>query len=126
MYVQVNTSLNVRNSANGTRIGGLTNKTAVTVVEESNGWSHITTPIDGWVSSQFLVSAQAPSIPNTVGQTKRFKSATTIYGNSNLTGAQYQYKANTSVKIMHNVSASVDKVYVIQTGRVGYVRNNVY
>lgn len=71
-------------------------------------------------------SVSAPSIPNTVGQTKKFKSATTIYSNSNLSGTRYQYKANTSVKILANISSTVDKISVIQTGRVGYVNKNSY
>ena len=57
---------------------------------------------------------------------KRFKEPTTIYENSNLTGKRYGYRANTSVRIMKNISGGVDKIAVIQTGRTGYVRTNCY
>lgn len=77
-------------------------------------------------SSTQVSKPSTPSIPNTVGQKKVFKAATIIYEKSNLSGTKYNYKANTSVKVLQNVSNSVDKVYVILTGRVGYVSNNVY
>lgn len=63
---------------------------------------------------------------NTVGEVKRFASKTYIYLESNLTGVKYTYLANTSVKILENVNSRVDKVYVIQTGRIGYVDIGVY
>lgn len=63
---------------------------------------------------------------STVGQTKTLKTTTTIYSNSNLSGTKYTYKANTTVKILENVSSTVDKVQVVQTGRIGYMKNNYY
>lgn len=66
------------------------------------------------------------SYNNTVGQIKRFKNYTIIYSNSNLTGTKYQYLANTSVKVLENVSNNVDKVQIIQTGRIAFVNNNSY
>lgn len=71
-------------------------------------------------------TSSAPAITNTVGQTKIFRGATVLYSNSNLSGTQYQYKAETRVKILQNVSSSVDRVYVVKTGRKAYCRNNVY
>ena len=122
----VNTSslpLNVRDSANGNIVGSLAKGTKVVVYEESNGWARID---QGWVASSYLTYSEPVSIVNTVGQTKKFTGATKIYSNSNLTGIQYDYKANTSVKILENVSSNIDKIQVIQTGRVGYVSTSVY
>ena len=64
------------------------------------------------------------SIVNTVGQTKKFAGATKIYSNSNLTGTQYDYKANTSVKILENVSSNIDtpcEPYVFPTYSLYYL-----
>lgn len=63
---------------------------------------------------------------STVGQIKKLKSTITIYSNSNLSGTKYTYKANTTVKVLQNVSSTIDKIQVIQTGRIGYVQNNCY
>lgn len=109
-------------------------KTAVVVLENVSSTVDkirvVKTGREGYVNINVYGGTSSPSntsaIPNTVGQTKRFKSATTIYSNSNLSGTQYQYKANTSVKVLANISFTVDKISVIQTGRVGYVNKNVY
>ena len=66
------------------------------------------------------------NIPNTVGQTKKFARNTYMYSNPDLTGIRYDYLKNTSVKILENVSATVDKIYVPATGRTAYVDNSVY
>ena len=125
MYVNTNSAnLNIRNSAGGSIIGSLAKGTQVVVVGTDGDWSHITSPQEGWVSSQYLASSTQTS--NTVGQTKKFISATKIWSNPDLTGTRYDYKANTSVKILQNVSSSVDKVKVIQTGREGYVSTSAY
>jgi len=63
-YVKSNGGLNVRNSANGTRIGGLANGTRVTVDKTSGNWSHITSPVNGWVSSTYLVSSITTNATN--------------------------------------------------------------
>lgn len=127
MYVKVKSTLNVRAGA-GTNykvVGSLSNGAKVTVYAEANGWSKIG---EGqWVSSQYLVSSNPDKVVvSTVGQKRTFKSNTTIYKNSNLTGTTYNYKAGTTVKILQNISSSVDKIYVIQTGRTGYVNTSVY
>lgn len=67
-----------------------------------------------------------PDIKNTVGQIKKLKCPATIYSIPNLTGNKYNYKANTSVKILQNVDSNIDKVKVVQTGRVGFIKNNLY
>lgn len=67
-----------------------------------------------------------PQISSTVGQIKKLKQATIIRSNSNLTGSKYNYKANTSIIILNNISNTIDKVKVKQTGRIGYIKNSYY
>ena len=63
---------------------------------------------------------------STVGQIQKLRQASIIYSNSNLSGSKFNYRANTTIKILENVSNTVDKIKVIQTGRVGYIKNNLY
>ena len=119
--------LNIRKGAGmGNKVVGTLSKNAkVTVYEEKSGWSRIGT--NQWVSSSYLTSnAPKAKVKNTVGQTKTLKGTTTLYETSNLKGKQYTYIANTRVKILQNVNASVDKIYVPKTGRTAYCKNNVY
>ena len=67
-----------------------------------------------------------PQISSTVGQIKKLRQSSIIYSNSNLTGSKYNYRANTTIKILKNVNNSIDKVKVIQTGREGDIKNNCY
>jgi hypothetical protein len=126
----VNTSsanLNVRSSAGGSVVGSLPKGTQVLVYEESNGWSRIGD--NKWVSSSYLSDAQPSSSTTnreTVGQTKKFKNATVLYSNSDLTGTTYNYKANTSCKILENTSTTVDKVNIPATNRTAYVAISAY
>lgn len=71
-------------------------------------------------------TSSSSTVTNTVGQYKRLKNKTYLYSKSNLTGTKYTYLAQTQVKIIRNVSSTVDYVYVVKTGRYAYVRNNVY
>lgn len=124
-YVKVNTSLNVR-SGPGTSynvVGRKYNGDKVTVYKESSNWSNI--GINEWVSSDFLTDSNV-QVPNTVGQYKKLKSTTTLYSNSNLTGIRYTYLKNTKVKILQNVSSTVDRVYISATGRYAYVDNSAF
>ena len=124
-YVKVNTSLNVR-SGPGTGysiVGRKYNGDKVTVYKESSNWSNIGT--NEWVSSDYLTDSNV-QVPNTVGQYKKLKSTTTLYSNSNLTGTKYTYLKNTKVKILQNVSNTVDRVYISATGRYAYVDNSAY
>lgn len=129
-YVKTNTGIgiNVRNSANGTKIGALADRTAVTVAETNGSWSRIISPTNGWVSSDYLVTSYSGStsgIQNTIGQTRKIK-ACYLYSNSNLTGTKYTYKSNTTVMILQNISASIDKVKVNMTGRIAYINTSNY
>lgn len=125
-YVKVNTSLNVRSgpSTNYSIVGRKYNGDKVTVYKESSNWSNI--GINEWVSSDFLTDSNVQPISNTVGQYKKLKSTTTLYSNSNLTGTRYTYLKNTKVKILQNVSNTVDRIYVPATGRYAYVDNSAY
>ncbi len=125
-YVKVNTSLNVR-SGPGTSynvVGRKYNGDKVTVYKENSNWSNI--GINEWVSSDYLTDSNMQSISNTVGQYKKLKSTTTLYSNSNLTGTRYTYLKNTKVKILQNVSSTVDRIYVPATGRYAYVDNSAF
>ena len=126
-YVKVNTSLNVRSgpSTNYSVVGRKYNGDKVTVYKESSNWSNIGT--NEWVSSDYLTDSniQQP-ISNTVGQYKKLKSTTTLYSNSNLTGTRYTYLKNTKVKILQNVSSTVDYIYISATGRYAYVDNSAF
>ena len=65
-------------------------------------------------------------IPNTVGQNRKLVQASIIYQNSNLTGLKFNYKKNTTIVILNNVTSDIDKVRVKQTGRVGYITKKHY
>ena len=125
----VNTSrlnLNVRNAPKGSVIGSLKKGTQVTVAETNSNWSRITSPVSGWVSSDYLSTTYNNSnIVNTVGQTRKTK-ACYLYSNSNLTGTRYTYKANTTVTILENVSSKIDRVRVNVTSRIAYINTSNY
>lgn len=123
-------NLNVRSGA-GTSysiVGKLSKGTTVTVSQVNGSWSYITSPISGWVSNSYLSSTkveQYSTVLNSTGQTRKTK-ACYLYSNSNLTGARYTYKANTTVTILENVSSNVDKVRVNVTGRIAYINTSNY
>ena len=125
-YVKANGGLNVRSTPNGVKVGLLKSGTQVTVYETSENWSRIGN--NEWVCSTYLVERYIgdEQINNTVGQIKKLSRACTLYSNSNLTGTQYQYKANTTITILQNVTANIDRVRVNQTGRIAYIDNSNY
>ena len=65
-------------------------------------------------------------IKNTVGKKKVLKQRCYLYSKKNLTGTKYTYKKNTTVKILKNISSSVDYVQVIATGRKAYIKISNY
>lgn len=125
-YVKANGGLNVRNNPNGVKFGLLQSGTQVTVYETKDNWSRIGN--SEWVCSQYLVERYIgdEQINNTVGQIKKLSRSCILYSNSNLTGTQYQYKANTTITILQNVTANIDRVRVNQTGRIAYIDNSNY
>lgn len=52
-----NSNLNVRNSPNGNKVSSLSKGTHVNVVEVKGDWSKINSPVQGWVSTQYLSSS---------------------------------------------------------------------
>ena len=127
--------LNVRSGA-GTGYGiksTLKKGTKVTVTKTSGVWSYITAPVTGWVSTEYL-SAVKPnsactagtSYKTTVGAYYRLKKATTLYSKSNLSGTQYQYLAQTQIRVLSHISATVDYIYVVKTGRYAYCPVSAY
>ena len=85
---------------------------------ESNGFGKTDR---GWISLNYTsTNIGNSSVVGTSGQTKKLSRASILYSNSNLTGYRYNYKANTTVTVLENVSANVDKV------RVAYINTNNY
>lgn len=126
-YVTARIGLNIRRSPNGTIIGSYKYGTAITILETSGNWSRTNL---GWVSSNYLGSYVSNAIStqtqNTIGITKKLTRASILYSNSNLTGYKYNYRANTTITILQNINANVDRVRVNQTGRIAYINNNNY
>ena len=125
--VNVRTSLNVRRGP-GTGysyVRSLYNGNKVTIYETVNGWYRIGT--NEWVIDDYIrVGSVSPSVTSTVGQTRKLKATTTLYSRSNLSGTTYTYLPNTTVKILENVNANVDRIYVPATGRYAYVEVVAY
>lgn len=67
------------------------------------------------------VDTEKAAYKSVIGKSYRLKSNTTLYSNGNLTGKQYQYLAKTQIKVVSHYSATVDRVYVVKTGRYAYV-----
>lgn len=124
--ITANSGLNIRSGA-GTSypiVGGYVKGTIVTILAESNGFGKTDR---GWISLDYTsTNIGNSSGVETSGQTKKLARASILYSNSNLTGYRYNYKANTTVTILENVSASVDRVRVNVTGRVAYINTNSY
>ena len=125
--VNVRTSLNVRRGP-GTGysyVRSLYNGAKVTIYEIQNGWYRIGNR--EWVIDDYIrVGSVSPSVTSTVGQTRKLKATTTLYSRSNLSGTRYTYLANTKVKILQNVNANVDYIYIPATGRYAYVEVVAY
>lgn len=124
--ITANSGLNIRAGAGTSyaRIGGYSKGTIVTILAESNGFGKTD---KGWISLNYTTRTIGTSnIVTTSGQTKRLVRASILYSNSNLTGYRYNYKANTTVTIIENVSENVDKVRANMTGRIAYINKNNY
>lgn len=63
---------------------------------------------------------------STVGKKKVLKQDCSLYSKKDLSGTKYTYKKNTTVKILKNISSSVDYVKVIATGRKAYINTKYY
>lgn len=115
-YVATQSSnLNVRTGAWGTVIGSLVKGTAVTVVETDGAWSRITSPMNGWVSTGYLSSAQPSTTITTT--TSAMPTSGTVRVNTSLNvrtgpGTNYRY-----VKSLYNGN----NVYIYES-RNGWYR----
>lgn len=124
--ITANSGLNIRAGASTSypRVGGYAKGTIVTILAESNGFGKTDR---GWISLNYTsTNIGNSSVVGTSGQTRKLARASILYSNSNLTGYRYNYKTNTTVTILENVSANVDKVRVNVTGRVVYINTNSY
>ncbi len=81
-----------------------------------------------WCKERYMskISVEVSQIPSTVGQIRKLKQVSIICSKSNLSGSKYNYKANTTIKILQNINSNIDKIQVIQTGRIGYIDTNLY
>lgn len=59
-------------------------------------------------------------------KTKTLKQDCVLYSNIDLTGTKYNYKKNTTVKILKNISSKIDYIQVIATGRKAYINTKYY
>ena len=128
--VNANGGLNIRTGASTSysRVGGYAKGSIVTILAESNGFGKTNL---GWISLAYTsrdISTlnTVQNIVQTVGQTKKLTRASILYSNSNLTGYKYNYKANTTITILQNISSNVDKVRVNVTGRIAYINKSNY
>lgn len=119
--VTAKTGVNIRTGAgtNYKKVGAYTNGSTITILETKNGWGRTN---KGWVYLRYTVL----SSQNIVGNIEILKQNCYLYSNSNLTGTRYYYLKNTSVVVLENVSAGIDKVRVRQTGREAYVSKDNY
>lgn len=124
--VTANGGLNIRTGASTSysRVGGYAKGSIVTILAESNGFGKTD---KGWISLAYTSrDINTLNINKTVGQTKKLARASILYSNSNLTGYKYNYRANTTITILQNISSNVDKVRVNMTGRVAYINKSNY
>lgn len=124
--ITANGGLNIRTGASisYSRVGGYAKGSIVTILAESNGFGKTNL---GWISLAYTSrDISTLNTVQTVGQTKKLTRASILYSNSNLTGYKYNYKANTTITILQNISSNVDKVRVNMTGRIAYINKSNY
>lgn len=79
-----------------------------------------------YINTSNYTNYSTNTLKNTVNQYRKLRVNCTLYSNSNLSGIRYSYLANTQVKILRNVSSTVDYIYIPATHRYAYIRNNLY
>lgn len=124
--ITANTGLNIRSGASASykRVGGYAKNTVVTILAEANGFGKTNL---GWICLTYTSrDIDTLNNSNNVGITKKLARASILYSNSNLTGYRYNYKANTTITILQNISSTVDRVRVNATGRIAYINKNNY
>ena len=118
-----------KSNLSGTKYTYKANTTVIILENISSNVDKVRVNVTGriaYINTSNYTSSTSISVKNTVGQYKRLKAKTYLYPKSNLTGTKYTYLPLTQVKIIKNVSSTVDYVYVVKTGRYAYVKNNVY
>ena len=105
-------------------------KTQVTILE------NVTSNIDkirvnatgriAYINTNNYSNYSVNTVKSTVNQYRKLRVNCILYSNSNLSGIRYSYLANTQVKILRNVSSTVDYIYIPRTNRYAYIRNNLY
>ena len=124
--ITANGGLNIRTGASTSysRVGGYAKGSIVTILAESNGFGKTNL---GWISLAYTSrDISTLNTVQTVVQTKKLTRDSILYSNSNLTGYKYNYKANTTITILQNISSTVDRVRVNATGRIAYINNSNY
>lgn len=119
-YVNAKIGLNVRNTPNGYRISGLANGTKVTVTETNGSWSRITSPVNGWVSSNYLSGSAINTYVKNI-TLANYKTGTYKVNASALNvryGAGTKYKAKTYKQLSANARS--------QNSRLGNYYTNGY
>lgn len=124
--ITANSGLNIRSGASTAykRVGGYTKNAVVTILAEANGFGKTNL---GWICLTYTSrDINTLNNSNNAGITKKLARASILYSNSNLTGYRYNYKANTTITILQNISSTVDRVRVNTTGRIAYINKNNY
>ncbi len=119
-------SLRIRQGASTSysQIGSYLKNRIVTILAVSNNWGKTN---DGWICLDYTSrDIDTINLTNNAGQTKKLARTMTLYSNSNLTGKKYNYKANTTIRILKNINSSVDYIQVLATGRKAYINNSAY
>ena len=130
-----NTTLYSKSNLTGTKYQYLKNTSVKILSHASSTVDYIYIPQTGRycycpVSALSGVSTSSSSTSSvkksTVGEYRTLKQNCTLYSKSNLTGTKYQYLKGTKVKIIKNVSNSVDYIYVPKTGKYANVSTTNY
>lgn len=130
-----NTTLYSKSNLTGTKYQYLKNTSVKILSHASSTVDYIYIPQTGRycycpVSALSGISTSSSSTSSvkksTVGEYRTLKQNCTLYSKSNLTGTKYQYLKGTRVKIIKNVSNSVDYIYVPKTGRYANVSTTNY
>ncbi len=120
-YVNTNSlNLNVRSSAGGSIIGSLAKGTKVTVAETQGTWSRITSPVNGWVSSNYLSSYS--QVGNTVVSNNTRYRAGTYKVNASVLNVRYGAGTNYTAKKYYQLTSNARS----QNSRLGNYYTNGY
>lgn len=84
-------------------------------------WIYEPTGVDTNKDDENVEPAKEVYDRGTAGTNKKLKQNCNLWGNPDLSGIRYSYLKNTTVKILENTGANVDKIYVPATGRTAYI-----